>query len=66
LHGEKNPAGGARVPRPVYPTTYAEDARWLEGVTTVSLFDACLQGYFWQYDNNGLKLLQVRFYPIPG
>jgi hypothetical protein len=35
------------------------------GSTTVSLFNTCLQGYFWQYDNNGLKLLQVRFYPIP-
>ena len=33
------------------------------GGTTVSLFDACLQGFFWQFDNNGLKLLQVRFYP---
>ena len=35
------------------------------GSTTVSLFDPCLLGYFWQYDNNGLKLLQVRFYPNP-
>jgi hypothetical protein len=35
------------------------------GDTNVSLFNACLQGYFWQYDNNGLKLLQVRFYPHP-
>jgi len=33
------------------------------GGTTVSLFDPCLQGFFWAYDNNGLKLLQVRFYP---
>ena len=33
--------------------------------TTVSLFNPCLQGFFWQYDNNGLKLLQVRFYPLP-
>ncbi len=32
------------------------------GGTTVSLFDPCLQGFFWEYDNNGLKLLQVRFY----
>jgi hypothetical protein len=32
------------------------------GGTTVSLFDGCLEGYFWQYDNNGLKLLQLRFY----
>jgi hypothetical protein len=30
--------------------------------TTVSLFNSCLEGYFWKYDNNGLKLLQVRFY----
>lgn len=31
--------------------------------TLLSLFDTCLQGFLWQYDNNGLKLLQVRFYP---
>jgi hypothetical protein len=35
------------------------------GGTTVDLFAVCLQGFFWQYDNNGLKLLQVRFYPNP-
>ena len=32
------------------------------GGTTVSLFDGCLEGYFWKYDNTGLKLLQLRFY----
>ncbi|MDO8521406.1 MAG: hypothetical protein Q7S52_04785 [bacterium] len=32
------------------------------GATTVSLFDPCLEGYFWSYDNNGLRLLQLRFY----
>ena len=35
------------------------------GGTTVNLFDGCLEGSFWQYDNNGLRLLQVRFYPNP-
>jgi hypothetical protein len=30
--------------------------------STVSLFADCLEGYFWAYDNNGLRLLQVRFY----
>lgn len=35
------------------------------GTPTVSLFDACLQDFLWQYDNNGLRLLQVRFYPTP-
>ncbi len=29
------------------------------------LFDAALQGYFWDYDNNGLKLVQLRFYEVP-
>ena len=34
------------------------------GTTSVSLFATCLQDFLWQYDNNGLKLLQIRFYPI--
>jgi hypothetical protein len=29
----------------------------------VSLFDEALRGYFWDYDNAGLKLVQLRFYP---
>lgn len=29
------------------------------------LFDGSLEDYYWDYDNNGLKLLQMRFYPIP-
>ena len=31
---------------------------------TISLFDPALQDYFWQYANKGLRLLQLRFYPI--
>jgi len=31
----------------------------------VPLFDAALQDYFWSYDNQGLKLVQLRFYPVP-
>ncbi len=34
------------------------------GATTVSLFSPCLEGYFWAYDNNGLRILQLRFYPM--
>lgn len=30
-----------------------------------SLFDPILLNYFWSYDNNGLKLLQLRFYENP-
>lgn len=33
-------------------------------IERVPLFDDRLQDYFWSYDNNGLKLLQLRFYPI--
>ncbi|MCL7972430.1 MAG: hypothetical protein M8866_10160 [marine benthic group bacterium] len=28
----------------------------------VWLFDACFENYFWNYDNHGLKLLELRFY----
>jgi hypothetical protein len=29
------------------------------------IFDEALQEYFWNYDNRGLKLVQLRFYEIP-
>jgi hypothetical protein len=32
---------------------------------TVPLFSGGLQGFFWQYDNNHLKLAQIRFYLNP-
>lgn len=31
----------------------------------VYLFDRCFQDYFWNYDNNGLKNLELRFYWEP-
>jgi hypothetical protein len=31
---------------------------------TVSIFDPSLQDYFWNYQNNGLRLAQLRFYPV--
>jgi hypothetical protein len=40
----------------------------LDGDGTVErypLFDDTLEEYFWDYDNQGLKLLQMRFYPVP-
>ena len=40
----------------------------LDGDGTVeryNLFNDALQDYLWSYDNNGLKLLQLRFYEIP-
>jgi len=33
-------------------------------VERLNLFDDRLADYFWSYDNKGLKLLQLRFYPI--
>jgi len=32
-------------------------------VTTVNLFDPALYNYFWNYENHGLRLAQIRFYP---
>lgn len=29
----------------------------------VPLFDTSLEDYYWSYDNNGLRLAQLRFYP---
>ena len=40
----------------------------LGGVLTcgdVSLFNSDLRDYLWQYDNNGLRLAQIRFYLNP-
>jgi len=38
----------------------------INGVTTcVPLFSSSLTSYFWSYDNNGNKVLQLRFYPCP-
>ena len=31
---------------------------------TVSIFDPALVDYFWNYQNNGLRLAQLRFYPL--
>lgn len=30
-----------------------------------NLFDSALQDYFWEYDNEGIKLIQLRFYEMP-
>lgn len=29
-----------------------------------TIFDEAFEDYFWEYDNNGLKLLQLRFYEV--
>ena len=36
-----------------------------DGFQRYPLFSEELQDYFWSYDNNGLKLVQLRFYEIP-
>ena len=30
-----------------------------------NIFNDALEDYFWSYDNNGLKVLQLRFYEVP-
>ncbi len=33
-------------------------------IDRIPLFDDRMRDYFWSYDNKGLKILQLRFYPI--
>lgn len=35
------------------------------GIKRYPLFDSRLQGYLWDYENSGLRLAQLRFYPCP-
>lgn len=44
------------------PDTIVGTADDIYDFMRVPLFHEALQGYFWEYDNNGLKLLQLRFY----
>lgn len=39
------------------------DGDGIVDLNRVPLFDDALEGYFWSYDNNGLRLAQLRFYP---
>ena len=32
--------------------------------TTLRVFDDALQGYFWDYDTDGVRRVQLRFYPV--
>ena len=52
----------------VGPTTLSSVAACL-GITTdtqvtLPLFNPCLENWFWNYDNHGLHLLQLRFYQM--
>ena len=42
----------------------SEGACTPDDVETVPLFDSSLQGFFWDFDNTGLKLAQLRFYEV--
>ena len=33
--------------------------------TRIALFDDALESYFWDLDNNGVRLIQLRFYMLP-
>lgn len=35
----------------------------LDKYITVDIFDEQLEGYLWEFNNNGLKVVQLRFYP---
>ena len=41
-----------------------EEDVWEVFYVRVPIFDPILEDEYWEYDNKGLKLLQVRFYPV--
>ena len=48
--------------QPVFTNVTRELTTLYYGGTAYNLFDQRFQGYFWDYDNTGLRLLQLRFY----
>ena len=52
VDGVVNPALATCIGIPTTTTT----------TLNIGLFDRCFENYFWNYDNNGLKLLELRFY----
>ena len=59
--------GPARVDFTVGLAPRAVTVADIDGDGTIDrlpLFDDRLQDYFWDYDNKGLKLVQLRFYPV--
>ena len=59
---EKGKSTFGDVTQELTTITYFDEVsgKWI----TVDIFDDSLQEYFWDYDNNGLKIVQLRFYPL--
>src|SRR5206468_175705 len=62
LTRDKGPSKFTNVTKALTTITFIDPATG--SPVTVSLFDPALQDYFWNYQNNGLRLAQLRFYPI--
>jgi hypothetical protein len=48
--------------QPVFTNVTKELTTLTYAGTAYNLFDPTFQSYFWDYDNNGMRLLQLRFY----
>lgn len=48
----------------VFQVEITVDGETMIETVRVPIFSDILENEYWQYDNNGLKLLQVRFYPF--
>ena len=40
------------------------DADTVLETVRIPIFDSTFYQYFWDYDNHGLRLVQLRFYPV--
>ncbi len=61
LTRDKGPSKFTNVTKELTTMTFIDPATG--NLITVSIFDSALQDYFWNYQNNGLRLAQLRFYP---
>lgn len=58
-------AGGSRFVNVTRELLYVQIDIDNDGdVDNVPLFDSRLENYLWEFDNKGLKLVQLRFYPV--
>jgi len=56
---------GYTIERPKGQRKFVDVSSQLLFIGSVPVFDPMYQDYFWSYQNNGLKLAQLRFYPNP-
>lgn len=61
---DKGKSSFTNVSKGFLTVLYDDDGDASTAPIRISIFDSRLQDYFWSYDNNGLRVLQLRFYEM--